>query len=69
MDILHCWKSKGLICGEPREVEKAAAVHPEYGRVFIVGRQRGGRVFHHLRVLEHRLETDGVFTLDRLRHV
>ncbi|WCF29168.1 DEAD/DEAH box helicase [Xylella fastidiosa] len=58
----HLW-------GEPREVEKAAAVHPEYGRVFIVGRQRGERVFHHLRVLEHRLETDGVFTLDRLRHV
>lgn len=58
----HLW-------GEPREVEKAAAVHPEYGRVFVVGRQRGERVFHHLRVLEHRLETDGVFTLDRLRHV
>ncbi|EWS77756.1 hypothetical protein [Xylella taiwanensis] len=58
----HLW-------GEPKEIGKAAETHPDYGRVFIEGLRRGERVFHHLRVLEHRLETDGLFTLDRLGHV
>ena len=55
--------------GEPREVEKSTAVHPDYGPVLMVGRRRGEREFHHLRKLGERLETDGVFSVDRLRHV
>jgi hypothetical protein len=34
----------------------------------MVGRRRGEREFYHLRELHERLETDGIFTLDRLRH-
>lgn len=59
----------GHLWGEPNDVEKAAAVHPEAGRVFLVGRRRGERDFRHLRELHGRLETDGVFALDRLRHI
>jgi len=58
----------GHLWGEPNDVDKAGAVHPEAGRVFMVGRRRGEREFHHLRELQGRLETDGVFSLDRLRY-
>ena len=59
----------GHLWGEPEEVEKSTAVHPDYGPVLMVGRRRGEREFHHLRKLGERLETDGVFSVDRLRHV
>jgi hypothetical protein len=59
----------GHLWGEPKEVEKSTAVHPDYGPVLMVGRRRGEREFHHLRKLGERLETDGVFSVDRLRHV
>lgn len=59
----------GHLWGEPKEVEKSTAVHPDYGPVQMVGRRRGEREFHHLRKLGERLETDGVFSVDRLRHV
>ena len=58
----------GHLWGEPKEVEKSTAVHPDYGPVLMVGRRRGEREFHHLRKLGERLETDGVFSVDRLRH-
>ena len=58
----------GHLWGEPEEVEKSTAVHPDYGPVLMVGRRRGEREFHHLRKLGERLETDGVFSVDRLRH-
>lgn len=58
----------GHLWGEPNEVDKAEAAHRDAGRVFFVGRRRGEREFHHLRELQGRLETDGIFTLDRLRH-
>lgn len=58
----------GHLWGEPEEVEKSTAVHPDYGPVLMVGRRRGEREFHHLRKLGERLETDGVFSVGRLRH-
>ena len=58
----------GHLWGEPKEVEKSTAVHPDYGPVLMVGRRRGEREFHHLRKQGGRLETDGVFSVDRMRH-
>jgi Type III restriction enzyme, res subunit len=55
--------------GKDSEVEKAAAVHPDYGRVFMVGRRRGENDFSHLRELGGRLQTDGAFEVGRLRFV
>ncbi len=55
--------------GKDSEVEKAAAVHPDYGRVFMVGRRRGENDFAHLRELGGRLQADGVFEVGRLRFV
>lgn len=54
--------------GKPSEVDKAAAAHRDYGAVFMVGRRRGERDFQHLRPLQGWLETDGGFSVDRLRH-
>lgn len=56
----HLW-------GLPSEVEKAAAVHPTYGRVFMIGRKRGEREFVFLRELDGKLQGDGAFSIDRLR--
>lgn len=55
--------------GKDSEVEKAAAVHPDYGRVFMVGRRRGENDFCHLRELGGRLQTDGAFEVERLRFI
>lgn len=54
--------------GKPSEVEKSRAMHREYGPVFMIGRKRGERDFLYLRALDERLQSDGAFTLDRLRH-
>lgn len=58
----HLW-------GKPSEVEKAGAVHPDYGAVFTVGRKRGEAQFFHVRPLDGRLQTDGVLDVGRLRFV
>jgi len=56
----HLW-------GLPSEIEKSTAVHRDYGRVFMVGRKRGEREFVFLRELGDRLQSDGTFSIDRLR--
>jgi hypothetical protein len=45
----HLW-------GKDTEVEKADAHHPEYGRVFMVGRRRGATDFEFLRPLGGKLQ-------------
>jgi hypothetical protein len=50
-------------------VDKAGAVHPDYGAVFMVGRKRGEAGFSHLRPLQQRLQSDGVLDVGRLRFV
>ncbi len=45
----------------------AAAVHPDYGRVFIAGHRRNETEFLLLRKGEHALEGDGAFAPERLR--
>jgi hypothetical protein len=59
----------GPLWGEPLEVDKADAVHPEYGAVFMAGRRRGETAFSALRRLGDRLERDGEFSIGRLRFV
>jgi len=56
----HLW-------GLESEVDKSAAMHPAYGKVFMVGRKRGERDFVFLRELGRKLESDGTFSVDRLR--
>ncbi|MFC7301208.1 DEAD/DEAH box helicase [Cognatiluteimonas weifangensis] len=56
----HLW-------GKDSEVDKAAATHPEYGAVFMVGRKRGERDFVFLRGLAGKLQSEGAFSIDRLR--
>lgn len=56
----HLW-------GKPSEVDKSAAIHPDYGAVFTVGRKRGERDFFYLRELGGRLQRAGSFDLDRMR--
>lgn len=56
----HLW-------GKDSEVDKSAAVHPDHGRVFMVGRKRGERAFVFLRELGGKLQSDGTFSVDRLR--
>lgn len=56
----HLW-------GKDSEVEKSTAVHPDHGRVFMVGRKRGERTFVFLRELGGKLQSDGAFSPDRLR--
>jgi len=56
----HLW-------GKLSEVEKSAAVHPEYGAVFMVGRKRSEHDFLYLRELGGRLQSAGAFDLDRMR--
>lgn len=55
----HLW-------GKDSEVEKCAAVHRDYGAVFMVGRKRGERDFVFLRDLDGRLQSAGAFSVDRL---
>lgn len=56
----HLW-------GKDSEVDKSAAVHPDHGRVFMVGRKRGQREFVFLRALGGKLQSDGAFSIDRLK--
>lgn len=56
----HLW-------GLASEVEKSAAEHPAYGRVFMVGRRRGDSDFVFLRDLGGKLQGHGAFSIDRLR--
>ncbi|WP_394002843.1 DEAD/DEAH box helicase [Luteimonas sp. WGS1318] len=56
----HLW-------GVPTEVEKSTASHIDYGRVFMVGRKRSTREFMFLRELGGSLQSDGVFSVERLR--
>lgn len=56
----HLW-------GLATEVEKSTAAHVDYGRVFMVGRKRGTREFTFLRELGGVLQSDGAFSVDRLR--
>ncbi len=53
--------------GLASEVDKSAAVHSDYGRVFMVGRKRGEGEFVFLRELGGKLQSDGAFGIDRLR--
>lgn len=53
--------------GAHKEPDKADARHPDYGQVFMVGRERGKTDFMHLRKLGDKLQTDGAFGVDRLR--
>ena len=53
--------------GDPHEVRKADAVHPDYGGVFLVGRERGKTDFVQLRKLGERLESAGGFDIPRMR--
>src|SRR5690606_2109259 len=55
--------------GKTSEVDKASAIHKDYGRVFMVGRKRGTKEFLHLRQLGDRLDSDGSFGVERLRYV
>lgn len=75
---LHDRPGSGIALLEPKgahlwglesEVDKSAAVHVDYGRVFMVGRKRGDRDFTFLRSLGNRLQSDGGFSIDRLRFV
>lgn len=50
-----------------KEPDKAEAVHPDFGKVFMVGRERGKSEFMHLIKRGQRLHTDGLFGIDRLR--
>ena len=56
----HLW-------GKDSEVDKSAAVHPDHGRVFMVGRRRGEHAFVFLRELGGKLQSDGAFSIDRMR--
>lgn len=53
--------------GEPKEVEKSGAVHPQYGGCYMVGRRRGETQFHFLREIHGRLEPEGQFEIGRMR--
>ncbi len=58
----HLW-------AQPKEVEKGSALHPDHGRVYMVGRRKGEQEFHFLLPLKDRLEPEGVFQINRLRWV
>lgn len=73
---IHGRPGEGIALLEPKgqhlwglasEVEKSSAVHPQYGRVLMVGRKRGERDFVFLRELSGKLQSDGAFSIDRLR--
>lgn len=50
-----------------KEPDKADAVHPDYGRVFVAGRKRDQSDFLMLRKHDHELDSDGPFAMERLR--
>lgn len=53
--------------GQPKEIEKGGASHPQHGRVYMVGRRKGESEFKFLRPLQDRLEPEGAFEINRLR--
>lgn len=55
--------------GQPKEVEKGSAAHPEHGRVYMIGRRKGEQEYRFLLPLKDRLEPEGVFEISRLRWV
>ena len=56
-----------FLAGKDSEVEKASAVHPDYGRVYMTGRQRGERDFAFLRELGGKLRSAGAFSVEQLQ--
>ena len=56
-----------FLSGKESEVEKTAAVHPDYGRVYMVGRKRGERDFMFLRDLGGKLQSAGAFSVEQLQ--
>ena len=50
-----------------KEPDKAEALHPDYGRVFVTGHRRGENTFLMLRKRGDKLDSDGDFSLDRLK--
>lgn len=56
-----------FLAGKDSEVDKAAAEHPEYGRVYMVGRKRGERDFFFLRALGGKLQSAGAFSVEQLQ--
>ena len=55
------------LAGKDSEVEKASAVHPDYGRVYMAGRKRGERDFAFLRDLGGKLQSAGAFSVEQLQ--
>lgn len=53
--------------GYRKEPDKAEAVHPDYGRVFMAGRRRDEKDFLLLHKDHDKLASDGPFALERLR--
>lgn len=56
-----------FLAGKESEVAKASAVHPDFGRVLMVGRKRGERDFRFLRELGGRLQSAGSFSVEQLQ--
>lgn len=56
-----------FLSGKDSEVEKATAVHRDYGRVYMVGRKRGERDFMFLRDLGGKLQSAGAFSVEQLQ--
>lgn len=58
----HLW-------GKEKEPEKADAVHPDYGRVYMVGRKRGEKDFKFLRNQGGQLVEESTFEVSRMAWV
>jgi superfamily II DNA or RNA helicase len=56
-----------FLSGKESEVDKAAAAHRDYGRVFMAGRKRGERDFTFLRGLGGKLQAAGAFSVEQLQ--
>jgi hypothetical protein len=56
-----------FLSGKDSEVDKAKAAHPDYGRVYMVGRKRGERDFSFLRDLGGKLQSAGAFSVEQLQ--
>lgn len=56
-----------FLAGKDSEIDKASAVHRDYGRVYMVGRKRGDSTFNFLRDLGGKLQSAGVFSVEQLQ--
>jgi hypothetical protein len=56
-----------FLAGKDSEVDKASAVHRDYGRVYMVGRKRGESTFSFLRNLGGKLQSAGGFSVEQLQ--